>query len=91
MIRSVRIGLRLWGIAEEPFWPSPNGSSTSRTSVRCRLRTSVAKRSSPAPAIAIREVSTAWRSRGTTCVATSSRRSPSRSITRASTAGGTEA
>ena len=64
MIRSVRIGLRLCGIAEEPFWPAPNGSSTSRTSVRCRLRTSVAKRSRPAPAIAIREVSTAWRSRG---------------------------
>ena len=31
----------------------PNGSSTSRTSVRWRLRISVAKRSSPAPASAI--------------------------------------
>ena len=25
-IRSATIGLRLWGIAEEPFWPLPNGS-----------------------------------------------------------------
>ena len=91
MIRSVRIGLRLCGIAEEPFWPAANGSSTSRTSVFCRLRTSVAKRSSPAPAIAIAASSTAWRSRGTTWVATSSRRRPSFSITRASTAGGIEA
>ena len=91
MIRSVRIGLRLWGIAEEPFWPARNGSSTSRTSVFCRLRTSVAKRSSPAPAIASVAVSSAWRSRGITWVATGSIRSPSFSITRASTAGGTEA
>ena len=51
------IGLRLWGIADEPFWPAPNGSSTSRTSVRCRLRTSVAKRSRPAPASATAESS----------------------------------
>ncbi len=38
-----------------------------------------------------REVSTACRSRGMTCVATSSRRRPRRSITFASTDGGTEA
>ena len=43
------IGLRLWGIALEPFWPAPNGSWTSRTSVRARWRISVANRSSPAP------------------------------------------
>ena len=35
-IRSETIGLRLCGIADEPFWPLPNGSSTSRTSVRAR-------------------------------------------------------
>ena len=35
-------GLRLWGIAEEPFCPEPNGSSTSRTSVFWRARISVA-------------------------------------------------
>ena len=53
-MRSLTIGLRLCGIADEPFWaPARNGSSTSRTSVRCRWRTSVAKRSSPAPASAI--------------------------------------
>ncbi len=45
-IRSETIGLRLWGMAEEPFWPRPNGSSTSRTSVRARCRISSANRSS---------------------------------------------
>ena len=39
-MRSVVIGLRLCGIALEPFWPARNGSSTSRTSVRCRWRIS---------------------------------------------------
>ena len=52
-IRSQTTGLRLCGIALEPFWPARNGSSTSRTSVRCRCRISVAKRSSPAPHSAI--------------------------------------
>ena len=33
-IRSETIGLRLCGIADEPLCPLPNGSSTSRTSVR---------------------------------------------------------
>ncbi len=37
-------GFRLCGIADEPFWPLPNGSSTSRTSVRARCRISSAKR-----------------------------------------------
>ena len=39
------IGLRLCGIAELPFWPALKYSSTSRTSVRCRWRNSVAQRS----------------------------------------------
>ena len=39
-MRSHTIGLRLCGIAEEPFCPAANGSSASRTSVRCRWRTS---------------------------------------------------
>ena len=52
-MRSQTTGLRLCGIALEPFWPLRNGSSTSRTSVRCRWRISVAKRSRPAPASAI--------------------------------------
>ena len=71
-MRSVVIGLRLCGIALEPFWPARNGSSTSRTSVRCRWRISVAKRSRPAPASAIACSSSAWRSRGTTWVETGS-------------------
>ncbi len=88
VMRSLTIGLRLCGIADEPFCaPARNGSSTSRTSVRCRWRTSVAKRSSPAPARAIALSSSAWRSRGTTCVDTSSRARPSRSSTAASTSG----
>ena len=69
-MRSAVIGLRLWGIALEPFCPARNGSSTSRTSVRCRWRTSVPNRSMPAPARAIAASSSAWRSRATTCVET---------------------
>ena len=87
VMRSVVIGLRLCGIALEPFWPARNGSSTSRTSVRWRWRISVAKRSRPAPASAIACSSSAWRSRATTCVDTGSRSSPSRSSTRSSNSG----
>ena len=58
--------------------PARNGSSASRTSVRCRWRTSVARRSRPAPASAMACSSSAWRSRGTTCVETASRSSPRR-------------
>ena len=48
VMRSVVIGLRLCGIALEPFcWPARKGSSASRTSVRCRWRISVASRSRP--------------------------------------------
>ena len=88
VIRSETIGLRLCGIADEPFWaPARNGSSTSRTSVRWRWRISVAKRSRPAPASAIAASSSAWRSRGTTWVDTSSRARPSRFSTASSTSG----
>ena len=83
-MRSQTTGLRLCGIALEPFWPARNGSSTSRTSVRCRWRISVAKRSSPAPHRAIALSSSACRSRGTTWVEMSSWRSPSFAITRSS-------
>ena len=51
-IRSATIGFRLCGIAEEPFWPAPNGSCTSRTSVRARWRISVAILSNVAAVIA---------------------------------------
>ncbi len=35
-------GLRLWGMAELPFCPAVKGSCASRTSVRCKWRTSSA-------------------------------------------------
>ena len=41
-IRSERIGFFLCGIALEPFWPEPNASDSSRTSVRWPCRTSSA-------------------------------------------------
>ena len=73
---SVSTGLRLCGMAEEPFWPSEKYSSASSTSVRCRWRISVASRS-------IEEATTpsvakymAWRSRGITWVETGSGASP---------------
>ena len=63
LMRSQVIGLRLCGIAEEPFWPRANGSAASRTSLRWRWRISVAKRSSELPRIASAASSSAWRSR----------------------------
>ena len=54
-MRSQRMGLRLWGIAELPFWRSLNGSSASSTSVICSRRMVVARRSSTAPRMAIAE------------------------------------
>ena len=42
---SVSTGLRLCGMADEPFWPSEKNSSASSTSVRCRWRISIASRS----------------------------------------------
>ena len=55
--RSERIGLRLCGMADEPFWPARNGSWTSPISVCWRLRTSTANRSiePPVTAIAVEE------------------------------------
>ena len=41
-MRSERIGFFLCGIALEPFWPDPNASDSSRTSVRWPCRTSSA-------------------------------------------------
>src|SRR6202045_4877056 len=61
-------GLRLCGIAEEPFWPSEKNSSASSTSLRCRWRISVASRSTEdaiTPSVA---KYIAWRSRGITWV-----------------------
>ena len=57
-MRSAVIGLRLWGMAELPFWPTVKASSASRSSVRCRWRSSVASRSSELAATAM--VHTSW-------------------------------
>ena len=71
-IRSDSSGLRLCGIALEPFCPCVNGSSASRTSVRCRWRISVAIFSHVAATIAHAVRYSACRSRWITCVAASS-------------------
>src|SRR5258707_1940730 len=55
-------GLRLCGIAEEPFWPGEKYSSASSTSVRCRWRISVASRSIEAATTASVAKYMAWRS-----------------------------
>ena len=70
-------GLRLCGIAEEPFCPGAKYSSASRTSVRCRWRISVASRSMPAAISARVMKNAAWRSRGITCVEIGSGARPS--------------
>ena len=62
-ICSQPIGLRLWGIADEPFCPLAKGSSTSPSSVFCRPRTSSANFSSEAAVIASAASTSAWRSR----------------------------
>ena len=86
-MRSETIGLRLCGIADEPFWPLPNGSSTSRTSVRARCRSSSANRSSEAASSASAFSTSAWRSRWRICVELGAGSSPSRSQAIRSTSG----
>ena len=71
-------GLRLWGMAEEPFCPSLNGSSASRTSVRCRWRISSAIFSSVAVTSASAATQAACRSREITWVAMAAGLRPSR-------------
>ena len=66
-MRSATTGFRLCGIAEEPFWPRPNGSCTSPTSVRARWRTSSAKESSDDATTASAANSSACRSRWRIC------------------------
>ena len=86
LIVSAEIGLRLWGIAEEPFWPGLKPSRTSPTSVRCRWRSSTATSSHVAAVAASAQRNSACRSRAMTCEAGTGR-SPNRSPTSASTAG----
>ena len=82
-------GLRLCGIAEEPFWPSEKNSSASSTSVRCRWRISVASRSTEEATTPSVAKYMAWRSRGMTWVETGSTASPIALATCASTRGST--
>ena len=86
-MRSAVMGLRLWGMAELPFWPAAKASSASRSSVRWRWRSSVARRSSELAATAIAATSWACRSRATTWVATGSPAMPSARSTSASSSG----
>ena len=84
---SLSTGLRLWGMAEEPFCPLEKNSSASSTSVRCMWRISMAMFSielAITPSVA---KNIAWRSRGITWVEIGSGLSPSFSHTCASTFG----
>ena len=65
---SVSTGLRLCGMAEEPFWPAEKNSSASRNSVRCKCRISTASRSTPLAITPSTAKNMACRSRGITCV-----------------------
>ena len=78
---SDRTGLRLCGIADEPFWPLEKNSSASSTSVRCKWRTSVASRSTDEAMTPSVAKYMACRSRGMTWVDTGSIDSPIRSAT----------
>ncbi len=80
-------GLRLWGMADDPFCPEANGSSASRTSVRWRWRTSSAIFSIDAAMIARVERNSACLSRWITWVEMGAGLSPSFSHTLSSTSG----
>ena len=84
---SVSTGLRLCGMAEEPFCPGEKYSSTSSTSVRCKCLISVASRSMELATTARIEKYMAWRSLGITWVETGSGESPSFFATYSSTLG----
>ena len=86
-MRSQMMGLRLWGIAEDPFCPSAKYSSASNTSVRWRCRISVANFSSEPPMSASTVMNSACRSRWMIWVDTGAGLSPSFSQTYSSTFG----
>ena len=66
--RSAVMGLRLCGIAEDPFWPFANGSSASSVSVFWSARISCATHSAVAATVASTASTCACRSRAMTCV-----------------------
>ena len=80
-------GLRLCGMAEEPFWPSEKNSSASSTSVRCKCRNSVASRSTDEATTPRVAKYMACRSRGMIWVETGSTARPIARATCASTWG----
>ncbi len=84
---SVSTGLRLCGIADEPFWPGAKYSSASSTSVRWRWRISMANRSIDEAITPSTAKNIAWRSRGMIWVDVGSGVSPSSLATWASIAG----
>ncbi len=84
-IRSQRIGLRLCGIALEPFWPRVNGSSASPMSDRWSDRISVAIFSREAATRASEARNAACRSRWMICVVTFAVARPRRRMTYRST------
>ena len=84
---SVSTGLRLCGMAEEPFCPAEKNSSASRNSVRCKCRISTASRSTPLAMTPSTAKNMACRSRGITWVECVSGVRPSFSATCASTRG----
>ena len=86
-IRSATTGFRLCGIDDEPFWPRPNGSCTSPTSVRARCRTSSAKESREDATTASAARSSAWRSRWRIWVEVGAGSRPSRSHASRSSSG----
>jgi hypothetical protein len=86
-MRSERIGFFLCGIALEPFWPEPNASDSSRTSVRCPCRTSRAIASQTVATIASAATHSLIESRSTTWVEASAGRRSSASATATSTDG----
>ena len=71
LIRSARTGFLLCGMADEPFWPAPNGSASSDTSVRWPCRISIAIASQTVAMSARTLTHSAIPSRSTTWVATS--------------------
>ena len=72
------IGFFLCGIALEPFWPAPNGSDSSRTSVRWPCRTSRRDRLADGGQIASADTHSLIPSRITTWVDASAGRRPER-------------
>ena len=77
-MRSERIGFFLCGIALEPFWPDPNASDSSRTSVRWPCRTSSAIASQTVAMIASADTHSLIESRSTTWVDASAAPQPQR-------------